>query len=333
MRLLIVLIFLSSCKSELDYYPALDFDVVGQHPLATGYRRLPDDAEGKVRPEVWLLSGKPSGLAVRFRSNSERLGIRWVLDGEKVYSNISRICSSGVDLYCYRGGWQYIGSGELGDEEIHEKVFDVAGEFREYMVYLPLSNVVESLEIGVLPGKVVERSDSLLFEGAPVVVYGTSITQGASASRPGLSYTSRLQRRTGFDFINLGFSGNGFFEKELAPYIISAGPRMVILDCTTNSLPDTIRRNVPVLVRELRKSTDVPILLLESTEPVYMRGGAVMAQNAALYEVYGGMVEKNVFYVRADSLISRDLEYTVDGRHLNDVGFESIQSCLYPMIK
>ena len=50
----------------------------------------------------------------------------------------------------------------------------------------------------------------------PVVFYGTSITQGGCASRPGMSYTAIVGRKLNLDFVNQGFSGNGLGEPEVA---------------------------------------------------------------------------------------------------------------------
>ena len=43
----------------------------------------------------------------------------------------------------------------------------------------------------------------------PVIVYGTSITQGGCASRPGSCYTNILSRKLNRPLLNYGFSGNG----------------------------------------------------------------------------------------------------------------------------
>jgi len=51
------------------------------------------------------------------------------------------------------------------------------------------------------------------------LAYGTSITEGAKASSPHLSYVSQLARRRGYDALNLGTSGSAYLDAALAEYI------------------------------------------------------------------------------------------------------------------
>jgi len=59
----------------------------------------------------------------------------------------------------------------------------------EYMLYLPLYDGLENLEIGVKSTAIIGNPlvDSPRRE-KPVVFYGTSITQGGCASRAGMAY-------------------------------------------------------------------------------------------------------------------------------------------------
>jgi hypothetical protein len=88
---------------------------------------------------------------------------------------------------------------------------------REYRLFLPLYNTVRDLEIGV--------PDSCIFKPLPkmrekpIVVYGTSIAQGACASRPAMGWTNIISRHFDRPVINLAFSGNGQLEKELIDFI------------------------------------------------------------------------------------------------------------------
>lgn len=51
------------------------------------------------------------------------------------------------------------------------------------------------------------------------LAYGTSITQGASATHPALTYVKQTAWRLRADAINLGVGGSAFCEKELADYM------------------------------------------------------------------------------------------------------------------
>ena len=62
---------------------------------------------------------------------------------------------------------------------------------REFMLYLPLYDGIDKLEIGIDPGAEIVASElNSPDRENPIVMYGTSILQGASASRPGMTEKS-----------------------------------------------------------------------------------------------------------------------------------------------
>jgi hypothetical protein len=124
------------------------------------------------------------------------------------------------------------------------------------------------MEIGV-PDSSLFSPLPLRFE-KPVVVYGTSIAQGACASRPGMAWTAILGRKLDTPVINLGFSGNGRLEKELTDFITGIDAGIMVLDCMPNLVNeknyprDEIIRRIVQTVKQLRKSRPlVPILLTD----------------------------------------------------------------------
>lgn len=75
------------------------------------------------------------------------------------------------------------------------------------------------------------RADEL----PPVMVsYGTSITQGARASRPDLAYNALAARQLGYDLVNLGTSGSAFCEPEIAEYIAEQEWDLCLLSLSVN---------------------------------------------------------------------------------------------------
>lgn len=104
----------------------------------------------------------------------------------------------------------------------------------------------------------------------PITVYGTSITLGACASRPGNSWRSKLSRNTGFPILNFGFSGNGSLEPEIVNYLAQLPVQAYILDCLANFTSgqgldhSTAYNRLMVSVKALRKSNpDTPIILTD----------------------------------------------------------------------
>ena len=104
---------------------------------------------------------------------------------------------------------------------------------RDITLYLPLYMPVKVLGIGVdTEARVAPAKPFALAK--PVVFYGTSITQGGCASRPGMSYEAILGRRLNIDFVNLGFSGNGLGEPEVARAVAEIDAAGFVLDFGAN---------------------------------------------------------------------------------------------------
>src|SRR5205823_7061445 len=132
---------------------------------------------------------------------------------------------------------------------------------RAYQINLPLYNGIKSLEIGMPSGTafapIAPRTDK------PILFYGTSITQGGCASRPGMAFTNILGRRLDRPMLNFGFSGNGKMEVEVARFLAELDPAIFVLDCLANmGAVDVVQRTTAVanLLREKRPDPPIPSL-------------------------------------------------------------------------
>jgi hypothetical protein len=163
-----------------------------------------------------------------------------------------------------------------------------------------------------------------------VVIYGSSITQGASASRPGVAYPSILSRKLGVETINLGFSGNGKMEIEVADLLAAIPADVYIMDCVPNPTPEEIKeRSYPLIARLRNLKPEVPIIMMESIQRQAANWSSVAktkltAQNAEFRVTYDRLIrekQKGIYYIRSAELIGGDHEATTDGTHLSDLGF------------
>ncbi|TVR15310.1 MAG: hypothetical protein EA391_10975 [Balneolaceae bacterium] len=331
-------VFNESKQISTVYYDASDFKLIGKLSGADGYSRLPAEAEKEVREPVWNLSQHTAGLSVRFTSNSTSIKLRWTLKSNPYRSNMNPIASKGFDVYSFNNGkWQFMGEARPQNSIENEAtiIHGMEQTEREYLLNFPLYDGVISVEIGIDQNAYIEKpARHIIYTTNPIVFYGTSITQGASASRPGLTYPARIQRALNKEVINLGFSGNCKFEKEVARYFMESNPSIIILDCTPNSPPATIRNNLPVLIEFIRSENDtVPIIFVESImrDDTYFKknvGSAfgtmnyINEQNQALKEIYVSSSNniEQLYYISSEDLIGSDNEATVDGTHFNDVG-------------
>ncbi len=291
---------------ELKWKNALELTVEGmgwREGLKSPWDRLPAKAEGVVRKEVWDLSRHAAGISVRFRSNAKGIHARWSVGGKNLAGpNVVSIAHSGLDLYAKDGTgklrWAGFGTPDKQEGSQRALVNGMTEAMREYTLYLPLFNAVTSLELGVSEGSVIEPAEKRTLK--PVVFYGTSITHGASASRAGLTHVALLERRFGRPTINLGFSGNGRMEMEVAKLLTEIDAAVFVIDCLPNIVAAQVTERTEPLVRELRRvRPETPIVLVE--DRTYQNAWLVTEQRkrndesrAALKAVYAKLKKDGV---------------------------------------
>jgi hypothetical protein len=300
------------------------------------FDRLPAKAEKLVRRAVWDLSRQSAGLCVRFVTDAPKIQARWTVTSSRLaMPHMPATGVSGVDLYVkYEGRWRWLGIGQ--PKELPTNVADLAsgipdGE-REYLLYLPLYNGVSSVQIGIPKDRSISKPPARPEDHQkPILLYGTSITQGGCASRPGMVHTAILGRRFDRPVINLGFSGNGKMEPELAALLAELDPAVYVLDCLPNMTAQEVEERVEPFVRTLRKAHEnTPIVLAE--DRTYANAFLVKAQGernrtsrAALKKAYEHLTAdgvKDLHYLSGDSELGDDGDSTVDGSHPTDLGFE-----------
>ena len=104
----------------------------------------------------------------------------------------------------------------------------------EFQLNFPLYSGIGSLAVGLDEGAVLE-TPAPWSNPAPVVIYGSSITQGGCASRPGSAFPAMLSRMLDRPFLNFGFSGSGKGEPEVIAAIAA-----VLEVCAFNFKPVTV---------------------------------------------------------------------------------------------
>jgi len=308
------------------------------------YDRLPKSAEGKVTGPVWNLSRDSAGMMVRFKTDAATIWAHQLLLKEKLAgANMTAIGASGLDLYARdpEGQWKWAGFTKPEKKEFRQPLATgLAPGLREYAVYLPLFNGIETLEIGVPPGAKFEELPPRAEK--PIVFYGTSITHGASASRPGMVHTAILGRKFDRPVVNLGFSGNGKMDAAVGEFLITIDAAIFIIDCLPNMNPAEVRAKAPALVRQLRAAhPTTPILLVEDRRNANswilpVRNQHHTDNHAALREVFDALIQegvKGLHYLPGDALIGDDTEGSTDGSHPNDLGFARQAAVFEPVLR
>src|ERR1035437_946839 len=299
------------------------------------YDRLPAKAEPLVRKPVWDLSRNSAGMCVRFVTDATTLRARWALINSWLYlPNETAIGNSGLDLYVKtENGWHWLSVGQPAAQADEGKlVGKLFSRKSENILYLPLYNGTKFVELGIPTNAVIEKATAWgPGERKPMVFYGTSILQGLSASRPGMVHSAILGRKFNWPTINLGFSGNGKMEPEMADLLAELDPSIYVLDCLPTLVADEIKKRVEPFVKKLRAAhPQTPIVLVEdrTMQDSFLIAGRMewyhlkdRAELKAAYERLQKDGVKNLFYIPGEHLFGDDGEGSTDGSHPNDLGF------------
>ena len=343
-----VLLYLGAAAQIKWYNPQnAGFSVI-QNQAWTGeerenfYNRFPLRAKGDVRGSVWSLSHHSAGECISFVTNAKCIEVRYVVSGGKSMGHMPATGVAGVDLYTKnRNGkelWVAAMSYSFGDTVKYsfgrgKRILEFDSNHNHphtYTLYLPLYTEVKWMEIGVAEGDKFEFER--LCEERPIVAYGTSITHGACASRPGMAWTNILHRRMGHPVVNLGFSGNAYYEKGVIDLLGEIDAKAYIIDALPNAhtvkpvevLVDTIVK----AVKQLRaKRPDVPILLTDhygyphKNTITYWKGEEEHA-NKANKSAYEKLVADGVtqLYRLSYDELGMSQDATVEGVHPSDYG-------------
>ena len=315
------------------------------------YDRLPLKAKKKVNSNIWELGSQSSGLMIRFRSNSDEIKVRYQTKNKSYSLNhMPATGASGIDLYAIDANgkklWVSSTFGRSFKDTIQYhysrlKPNDDYNKFgREYRLYLPLYNEVEWLEIGVKNNS--NFNPLLPRKEKPIVVYGTSIAQGACASRPGMAWASILSRRMDRPLINLGLDGNGKMHPEVIDLISEINSKIFIIDCIPNLIKNDygwegidnekqFQNRIINSIKKIRsRNPETPILLTEhaSYNDQFIKTSDYKDEyiipnllQKKVFELLKKDGDNNLFYL-SEKEIGFSIEETVDGLHPSDLGMK-----------
>ncbi|QIL40855.1 hydrolase [Pedobacter sp. HDW13] len=304
---------------------------------ANYYNRLPSAAEKTVRKEVWNLAKNTAGEYIDFNTNAKKIVVKYQLAGGKSLDNMPTLGVSGLDLYAQdtENKWHWIKAAYSYNDTVTYSYenFNPNVKIKKLRLYLPLYNTPKWLKIGVATNDdfTVEK-----VEEQPVLVfYGTSIMQGASASRPGMAWLNILGRKLNQPVINLGFSGNGRLEAPLIDLMSSTAAKLFVLDCQPNLTDKTvypaeeIEKRITTSVQILKeKHPNTPILLVEHSVGLASANldlaltGKYIWTSQVLNNTYQKIKKSGVkgLYILTAKDIGFTDDSTIDGTHPNDLG-------------
>ena len=291
------------------------------------FRRMSEAAAEAVSKGVYGLHTNTAGGRVRFVTDSAYVAIKTEYTPCRK-SHFPLTGSSGFDMYTGTGeNARYAGTfiPPVDVEDGYESVIDFASrEERIITINFPLYSDVRKLHIGLQKDASLREAPEYSIK-KPVVYYGSSITQGACASRPGSCYPSILSRKFDCDYINLGFAGSARGEEAMGDYIKELDMGILVMDYDHNApnlarLKETHGR----LFCQIRsKHPDLPILIMP--RPRYYHRGEDKARLEVIECTYldaKARGDQNVYFIsNREMMESVKDEGLVDNTHPTDSGF------------
>lgn len=341
--------------NELKYYDPVTSDKIKVYGLNwfdedKRYVRFPkysDEMIKNLADGLYYLVEQPSGAMLAFKSNTSTVKIKVELGNWFSMAHMAFTGQGGFDIYIgtTRENLKFYRTSSFPiNNKTYEFTYfcDWEKEERFFLLNFPLYSGVNKIEIGIDSDASITPSCDL-FDKGRVVCYGTSITQGGCASRGGMSYTNQLSRRTGYEFLNFGFSGNGRGQKEVAELLASINDvSMFILDYEANATLPMLQDTLDNFINIIRdKYPTVPILVLSKIRMAYethvkenlekqMKSKKYQKQVVIKHQKY----DKNIYFYDGHKLLGKYVyDATVDGSHPTDLGFMMITENLEKVLK
>lgn len=306
------------------------------------YVRMPQSVADATNEGVAHLNKNTAGGRVRFCTDSPCIAIHAVMKNEPANDHLTLCGQSGFDLYRKENGadtFVRTFRPPVGMKEGYSSLLPTPAAMGEYTINFPLYDNVQAVYVGLKKTAALTAAPDYR-NAKPAVFYGSSITQGGCASRPGNSYQAILSRRLELDYINLGFSGSGRAEQVICDYI--AGLEMSIFVCDyDHNAPSYEHLEVTHLnlLRTVRAAQPTLPILVVSAPDVLLGDPAfwqprreLIRKNVETLQAEG---DTNIFFLDGASLFAGDDwdSCTVDGCHPNDLGFWRMAHAMEPAIK
>ena len=298
------------------------------------FRRLPECVAKSVSNGVYGLHTNTAGGRVRFVTDSSYVAIKTVYTPCRK-PHFALTGSSGFDMYFEStDGSRYAGTfiPPVDVADGYESMIEFAGrQERIITINFPLYSDVEKLYVGLQEDASLKEAPEYRIK-KPIVYYGSSITQGACASKPGSCYQSILSREFDCDYVNLGFAGGARGEETIANYIKKLDMSAFVLDYDHNAPTAEKLENTHCRFFDIIRSENPTLPIVVMPRPRFYHRGEDEKRFEIVRATYQKAKEKgdeNVYFISNKELmeLARD-NGSVDNTHPTDSGFLSMAQAI-----
>ncbi len=328
-------------KADIKFYSVLakPFRFYGAFYEDGKFRRILESVAKATNEGVLGHHTSMAGVRVRFKTNSPYIAIYAKMPAIGRMPQFALSGSSGFDLYRNKDGDEYLKTfmPPYDFTDGYESVIDLedVGMY-EYTINFPLYSDVSEFYVGLSENAELQEPTPYK-DIKPIVYYGSSITQGGCASRPGRAYSNIITRRLNVDHINLGFSGSARGEDAIAEYISNLDMSVFVYDYDHNApTVEYLKSTHEKMFKTIRaKNPDLPIVML--SRPRYRLNDEHKARIQVIKTTYQNALDsgdKNVYFIDGPTLMQyAKNEGTVDDIHPNDLGFVSMAQVIGDLLE
>ena len=312
------------------------FKIYGVWREGDSYLRIPQNIADNISPGIKEMCRVTAGGRIRFVTDSPYVAIKVEYGIYETTSTIANLATVGFDMYADR---DFVGSfrppNDFCGEDI-ESVVDIRGERKKRLitVNMPLYAEIKSMYIGLAGDAEILHAPEYKHE-KPVVFYGSSITNGAGASRPGATYESRISRRLDMNFHCLGFGGLAKGEPEMAEYVSGLDMSVFVYDYDYNAVTpeDLLKTHEPMFKTVRERNPKLPIIIISrpNAGPETEKRFEIIKKT---YDNAKAAGDENVWLLKGTDFYCKDngVDFTTDGVHPSDLGFYFMAEGIYPIL-
>lgn len=331
-------------KNDIEWYDIKKepFSIFGVIEEDGQFVRMPENVAQNVNNGVMALHKCTAGGRIRFSTDSPIIAVYADVPDMNLGTQLGEF---GFDVYCDEGkdkGFVGACSPDYHNKKVNGLVKITGRSFEKgmhyYTVNMPLYCSAQNIFIGVKKGSKVDKGFEHINK-LPIVYYGSSITQGAAASRPGMCYENIIYRKNNIDYVNLGFSGSAQGETVMAEYIASLKMGAFVYDYDYNA-PNAqhLKETHEPFFNIIRKAyPDIPVIMISKpcTNIEDFDNKICRDIVKATYLLAKEKGDNNVYFIDGSTFFKGEhkKDCTFEYCHPTDIGFSFMAEDIYNVLK